>query len=1013
MKSKIVIVAALLALIEVVAGAAESNAPAIIPAPQKLETRAGAFSVTRTTRIVTDAASRETAALLAAPMRVSTGFPLPIETAGSGEAPKGAIVLTTQGAKSSLGAEGYELTVSPDAVVMRAPDQAGLLYGAQTLLQLLPPEIFATAATTATWSVPAVQIEDQPRFKWRGFMLDVSRHFFTKDDVKRTLDLMALHKLNTFHWHLVDDHGWRIEIKKYPKLTEVGAWRAGVGFQFDASVTKSYDATGRYGGFYTQDDVREIVAYAATRHITVVPEIEMPGHATAALAAYPQYSCTGGPFTPELKGGVFNGVYCAGNDEAFTFLQDVLSEIIPLFPGKYVHIGGDEAPKDNWKKCPKCQARMKAEDLKTEHELQSYFIRRIEKFINSRGKNLIGWTEIREGGLAQNAALMDWTGGAVESATEGHDVVMSPTGFCYFDHAQSRNQRAEPRAFPNSFLPLEKVYTFEPIPSKLPAQFANHILGGQANLWTEYVPNFKQVEYMMYPRLCALAETVWSSKESRNFEDFSRRLQVHEQRLDQLAVNYRHTPATNQSASVQPPAPYGPVPSARQLKWHELEFYGFLHFTVNTFTDKEWGYGDESESVFNPTAFDADQILRTAAAAGMKGLILTAKHHDGFCLWPSQYTEHSVKKSPWRNGQGDVVKEISEACRKQGLKFGVYLSPWDRNFKDYGKPEYITYYRNQLRELLSNYGPLFEVWFDGANGGDGYYGGAKEKRTIDRKMYYDWANTWQIVRELQPDACMFSDGGPDVRWVGNENGRAGETCWATLRAEDFAPGQANQQRLNRGDRPGSQWIPAECDVSIRPGWFYHTNEDARVKTAKQLVDLYYASVGRGSSLLLNLPPDRRGQIPDQDIASLTEFRRQLDATFTQDFARSAKATASANRGSDARFAAANAFDGKNDTYWAPDDSATNAELVAEFSQPVTFNVVRLRELLPLGQRVEAFALDQWQEGQWAEFATGTSIGNCRLVRQQQPITTTKVRLRIVNAPVCPAIAEFSLFAEKS
>ena len=271
--------------------------------------------------------------------------------------------------------------------------------------------------------------------------------------------------------------------------------------------------------------------------------------------------------------------------------------------------------------------------------------------------------------------------------------------------------------------------------------------------------------------------------------------------------------------AAEPPAPYGPVPSARQLRWHGLEIYGFLHFTVNTFTDKEWGYGDESPAIFDPTGFDADQIAGAAEAAGLKGLILTAKHHDGFCLWPSKLTEHSVRNSPWRGGKGDVVREIADACRRHGLLFGVYLSPWDRNHPEYGRPAYLDYYRGQLRELMTAYGPLFEVWFDGANGGDGYYGGAREKRTIDRRTYYDWENTRQVVRDLQNDAVMFSDAGPDVRWVGNEKGIAGDPSWATLDRGDFAPGEADEARLNRGDRPGTHWLPAECDVSIRPGWF--------------------------------------------------------------------------------------------------------------------------------------------------------------------------------------------------
>ena len=464
-------------------------------------------------------------------------------------------------------------------------------------------------------------------------------------------------------------------------------------------------------------------------------------------------------------------------------------------------------------------------------------------------------------------------------------------------------------------------------------------------------------------------------------------------------------------AGVDAPAPYGPLPTPRQLAWHDLEFYGFVHFTVNTFTDREWGYGDEKPAVFNPTAFDADQIVRTARDAGMKGLILTAKHHDGFCLWPSQYTEHSVKNAPWKNGRGDVVRELGEACRRAGLKYGLYLSPWDRNHRDYARPEYLTYYRNQLRELLTNYGPLFTLWFDGANGGDGFYGGANEKRGIDNRSYYDWPNTWKMVRDLQPMASLFSDAGPDFRWVGNENGFAGETCWATLdmTKPNRYPG-GGSAGLNSGERPGTQWLPAECDVSIRPGWFYHASEDAAVKSAAQLLDIYYRSVGRGACLNLNLPPDRRGVIHENDGQALREFRRLLDLTFAHNLARDARVTAGVARGGDRRFAAANAIDGDRATYWATDDAVTTPELVLEFPAPVTFNVVDLREHLPLGQRIEAFAVDAWRDGAWTEIAAGTSIGNRRLVRGAR-VTTAKVRLRITQAAVAPALAEFGLYAE--
>lgn len=458
-----------------------------------------------------------------------------------------------------------------------------------------------------------------------------------------------------------------------------------------------------------------------------------------------------------------------------------------------------------------------------------------------------------------------------------------------------------------------------------------------------------------------------------------------------------------------PPTPYGQVPSERQLRWHAMEFYGFLHFTVNTFTDKEWGYGDESEAVFNPTDFDANQIVSVAKEAGMAGLILTAKHHDGFCLWPSAYTEHSVKNSPWKDGQGDVVAEIARACRRHGLKFGVYLSPWDRNYAEYGREAYIAYYRNQLRELLTNYGDLFTVWFDGANGGDGYYGGARETRRIDNRTYYDWHNTWQIVRDRQPFACMFSDVGPDFRWVGNERGIAGETCWATLNPGDGTPGNT-QANLNQGERPGTHWIPAECDVSIRPGWFYHASQDDQVKSPAQLLDIYYASVGRGACLNLNLPPDRRGRIHENDVASLREFRRLLDATFAENLLAGAKVSASNVRAQSRGFGPGRLLDGDRNTYYASDDFVFTPELTFELPAARTFDVIELREHLPLGQRVDAFAVDAWLEGDWKEIASGTSVGNRRLLRID-PVTTTQVRLRITQAAACPALAEFGLYRE--
>ena len=516
-----------------------ADAPALIPLPQKMECREGTFQLQEKTRILTDVPASGTGQYLAECLDKATGYTLKADRSTKAQPAKGTILLTTKDAKPELGAEGYELTVATNSIVVRAGKSAGLFYGMQSLLQLMPPEVFAANPVAGVdWKIPCVHIEDQPRFKWRGFMLDVARHFFTKDEVKQMVDVLALHKINTLHLHLTDDQGWRIEIKKYPRLTQIAAWRDEAGFGLDPKLSTAYGPDGRYGGFYTQDDIREIVAYARGRHITIVPEIEMPGHACAALAAYPELSCTGGPYTPNTKGGVFAGVYCAGKEETFEFLQNVLAEVRPLFPGQYIHIGGDEVPKDNWKKCPRCQARMKQEGLKTEHELQSYFIRRIEKVINAEGRTLVGWSEIREGGLAQNAAVMDWIGGAVEAASAGHDVIMSPTGYCYLDYLQSTNRATEPNPS-GSYLPLSRVYSFEPLPAKLDPQYQAHILGAQGNLWTEYVPNFKHLQYMAFPRLCALAEVAWSPKASRNWENFLRRLPTQFQRFDQLGVNYR------------------------------------------------------------------------------------------------------------------------------------------------------------------------------------------------------------------------------------------------------------------------------------------------------------------------------------------------------------------------------------------------------------------------------------------------------------------------------------------
>lgn len=444
---------------------------------------------------------------------------------------------------------------------------------------------------------------------------------------------------------------------------------------------------------------------------------------------------------------------------------------------------------------------------------------------------------------------------------------------------------------------------------------------------------------------------------------------------------------------ISAPEPYGPVPSERQLKWHEMEYYGFVHFNMNTFTNMEWGLGGEKPSQFNPTELDTRQWVKTMKNAGMKAVILTAKHHDGFCLWPSKYTEHSVKNSPWKDGKGDVVKDLSEACKEYGLKMGVYLSPWDRNHAQYGKPEYVTYFHNQLRELLTNYGDIFEVWFDGANGGSGYYGGANETRKIDNKTYYQWDKAIEIVRELQPNAVIFGDGGPGVRWVGNEEGWANETNWSLLRRNEVYPGYQKYKELRSGHEDGTHWIPAECDVSIRPGWYYHPAEDSQVKTLEHLVDIYYESIGRNGSLLLNLPVDYRGLVHERDAEQLMALKEQLAKDFSKNLAEGISVSATNVRGNSTNFDGSNVNDGNNDTYWSTDDVVSEASITLAFKESTEVNRILLEEYIPLGQRVNEFTIEAEIDGKWQLIDSQTTIGDKRILRFDT-VKASKIRVNI-------------------
>jgi len=509
----------------------------VVPKPMKTEAGKGKFTIKPSTVILTDAGNKEQRLLskmLVQKIGDAGGPLLRIEDLSAGRIPKNAVVLTFQGTGNDIPDEGYTLSVTKKNILIRARKGQGLFYGIQTLFQLLPPSIESHSdGRNAVFAVKSVEITDMPRYPYRGMHLDVGRHFFPVETIKTYLDIMAMYKMNTFHWHLTDDQGWRIEIKKYPELTKIGAIRKGT----QIGRTDEQDGV-PYGGFYTQEEIREIVRYAASKYITVIPEIDMPGHMVAALAAYPQLSCTGGPFEVRTQWGVADDILCAGNEDVFDFVQNVLLEVMDLFPSKYIHIGGDEAPKARWQACPKCQARMKEEGLNNEMELQSYFTKRIERFLNSKGRKLIGWDEILEGGLAPEATVMSWRGiqGGIDAARQNHDVIMTPVDYCYLDYYQA-DPATEPLAI-GGYTTLKTVYSFEPTPPVLNAEQAKHILGPQGNLWTEYIATPEYLMYMAFPRGIAIAEIGWSQKADRNWDDFSRRLQNQLDRFDIMGINY-------------------------------------------------------------------------------------------------------------------------------------------------------------------------------------------------------------------------------------------------------------------------------------------------------------------------------------------------------------------------------------------------------------------------------------------------------------------------------------------
>jgi len=464
--------------------------------------------------------------------------------------------------------------------------------------------------------------------------------------------------------------------------------------------------------------------------------------------------------------------------------------------------------------------------------------------------------------------------------------------------------------------------------------------------------------------------------------------------------------STGINSQTKAPVACGPVPTENQMRLQKMESYAFVHFSLNTYTDQSWGFGNEDVKLFNPKESDCRQWARICKEAGMKGIIITAKHHCGFCLWPSKYTEYSVKNAPWKNGKGDMVREMADACKEYGLKLGIYLSPWDRNSKDYGKPEYITYFRNQLTELLTNYGPIFEVWFDGANGGSGYYGGANETRTIDRTTYYDWKNTYALIHKLQPNCVIWNDGGErgDLRWVGTEEGYVGETNWSLLNTT----GEVPWNMLHYGLENGNVWVPAEVNTSIRPEWFYHPNEDSKVKTVPQLMDLYYNSIGRNASMLLNFPIMPNGLIHPNDEKAAIEFGQAVKESFAVNLIEKAKATASNVRKNSNVFGADKAIDGKKDSYWTTDDKISKASLTFDLGKPILFNRFLVQEYIRLGQRVKAFTVEAFVEGNWKEITKATTIGYKRILRFPS-VNATKVRFNITDSKCSPVISNIGIY----
>ena len=633
--------------------------PSIIPKPLFQKIEKGVFILDENTSIDSYGEFQNVANFLKSYFSETYNFKLP-----SNKSNNQILFINDSSIKND---EGYQLKITEKNISISSKTSRGAFYAVQSLIQLLPIK-----TDSKEIAIQCLEIKDEPQFVYRGMHLDVARHFFSVDFIKKYINLMSILKMNTFHWHLTEDQGWRIEIKKYPKLQEIAAFRNETLIGHYNDQPQKFDGK-KYGGFYTQEEIKEIVKYASERQITIIPEIEMPGHSQAAIAAYPELGCTGEQIEVATKWGVFEDIYCT-KEETFKFLEDVIDEVVPLFPGKYIHIGGDEAPKIHWKNCKNCQKLLKKEGLKDDHELQNYFITRMEKYINSKGKQIIGWDEILEGGLAPNATVMSWRGtnGAVEAAKQKHPVILTPQSHCYFDHYQSENEN-EPLAI-GGFLPLEKVYLFNPIPKELTTEEARYVLGAQGNVWTEYLSTPEKVEYMVFPRAIALSEAVWSSSVHKNYNDFINRLEIFNKRLDAMNVNYAN--------------------HLYEINGELLNDNGKLSYKLETITNKKIVYTLNGKEPINLLHQEYDEPIKIDSSATIKAVIFNT---DGEQLGTIFEQRINLHKAVGKQISLNILpNEAYNSGGKQALINGV-----SGNNKRYGDKEWLGFSGDDVEIIIA------------------------------------------------------------------------------------------------------------------------------------------------------------------------------------------------------------------------------------------------------------------------------------------------------------------------